>query len=219
MQAVELKLIHRLLALRLQIETRVMRKVVLRDFRHAGKNLSFDPVRSVFSPGTIEVGDNVFIGRNAYVAGEVSIGKNVMFGANATVLAGDHIFAVRGKSPRFIKPHPGQNSKPITIEDEVWIGANVTVLGGVIVGIGAVVGAGSVIVEDVCPFTVSVGNPCRPVRRLFEDEQLLLHLTEIGYPLPFAQETLQRRAAFLSGSELPVVDNTSRYSSVIYDVL
>jgi acetyltransferase-like isoleucine patch superfamily enzyme len=218
MQALELRIVRWLLTSKSRIETRMMTRVLLKSFRHVGKNLSFDAVRSFFSPGTIAIGDNVFIGRNAYMAGEISIGNNVMFGANPAVLAGDHIFAVRGKRPRFIKPHPGQNSRPIVIEDDVWIGANVTILGGIVIGMGAVVGAGSVVVKDICPFTISVGNPCQPVRRIFADENLLLHLTEIGYPLPSAQQVVQRRAACLLGLDLPIVDNTTTYPSVTYDV-
>lgn len=56
--------------------------------------------------------------------------------------------------------------KPVTIGDRTWLGANVTVLPGVTIGEGAVIGAGSVVTKDIPPYTVAVGNPCRPVREI-----------------------------------------------------
>jgi acetyltransferase-like isoleucine patch superfamily enzyme len=57
-------------------------------------------------------------------------------------------------------------SKPIVIEDDVWIGFKSTILKGVHIGRGAIVAAGSVVVEDVPPWTVVAGNPARVVREL-----------------------------------------------------
>ena len=57
-------------------------------------------------------------------------------------------------------------SKPIRIEDKVWIGFGVVILKGVTVGTGAVIGAGSVVTKDVPPFTVVAGNPAQIVKRL-----------------------------------------------------
>lgn len=59
----------------------------------------------------------------------------------------------------------------VTIEDDVWIGGNVTILQGITIHEGAVIGAGSVVVKDVPPFTINVGNPARVVkdRRIIEE--------------------------------------------------
>lgn len=63
-----------------------------------------------------------------------------------------------------------QTSAPITIGDNVWLGANVTVCGGVTIGDGAVIGAGSVVTRDVPAHTLAVGNPCRPLRKIDEED-------------------------------------------------
>ena len=55
-------------------------------------------------------------------------------------------------------------AEPIVIGDRVWIGMNATVLGGVTIGEGAVVAAGSVVTKDVPPFTVVGGVPARPIK-------------------------------------------------------
>ena len=55
-------------------------------------------------------------------------------------------------------------SKPIVLEDNVWIGANAVVCGGVTIGNGSIIGAGSVVTHDIPAGVVAVGVPCRPVR-------------------------------------------------------
>lgn len=53
---------------------------------------------------------------------------------------------------------------PITVGNDVWIGANVCVLPGVTIGDDCVIGAGSVVVKDIPPHSVAVGNPCRVIK-------------------------------------------------------
>jgi len=60
---------------------------------------------------------------------------------------------------------------PVIIKDKVWLGAKVIVLKGVTIGEGAVVGAGSVVVNDVPPWTLVAGNPARVIRALPSEER------------------------------------------------
>lgn len=71
--------------------------------------------------------------------------------------------------------HPSQRSRmltsaPITLENNVWLGANVTVVGGVTIGEGSVIGAGSVVTKDIPKGVVAAGNPCRVIRMITEDD-------------------------------------------------
>ncbi len=71
--------------------------------------------------------------------------------------------------------HPSQRdrvltSAPITLEDKVWLGANVTVVGGVTIGEGSVIGAGSVVTKDIPKGVVAAGNPCRVIREITDDD-------------------------------------------------
>lgn len=63
-------------------------------------------------------------------------------------------------------------SKPITIEDDVWIGANAVVCGGVTIGKGSVIGAGSVVNKSVPAGVVAAGNPCRVIRKVTEKDKI-----------------------------------------------
>lgn len=64
-------------------------------------------------------------------------------------------------------------SAPITLEDNVWIGANATVCGGVTIGEGSVIGAGSVVIRDIPAGVVAAGNPCKVIRKITDADRLL----------------------------------------------
>lgn len=61
------------------------------------------------------------------------------------------------------------------IEDDVWIGCNVTILKGVRIGRGSVIGAGSVVVKDIPPYTIHVGSNGVKEKRRFNDIQIIEH--------------------------------------------
>ncbi|MFD1471112.1 sugar O-acetyltransferase [Companilactobacillus mishanensis] len=63
-------------------------------------------------------------------------------------------------------------SSPITLEDNVWIGANSVVVGGATIGEGSIIGAGSVVNKDIPSGVVAVGSPCRVIRKVTEKDKL-----------------------------------------------
>lgn len=63
-------------------------------------------------------------------------------------------------------------SKPITLKDNVWLGANCTVCGGVTIGEGSVIGGGSVVTKDIPAGVVAAGNPCRVIREITEEDRM-----------------------------------------------
>ena len=67
---------------------------------------------------------------------------------------------------------------PITVGDDVWIGANVTVLPGVTIGSNTVIGAGSVVTRDIPDWSVAAGNPCRVIRKITEEDRRKLFRNE-----------------------------------------
>jgi acetyltransferase-like isoleucine patch superfamily enzyme len=88
----------------------------------------------------------------------VRIGDRVRVGPYVMII--DTEF--HGAYDRNSMPEP----KPIVIEDDVWIGAKATIMPGVTIGRGSIVGISSVVAADVAPFTVVLGIPARPVRKL-----------------------------------------------------
>ena len=93
----------------------------------------------------------------------VHIGKNAFIAPGVCIACAGHSI------------HPEQRiwadtSAPITLEDNVWIGANATICGGVTIGEGSVIGAGSVVVKDIPKGVVAAGNPCRVIRKITEKD-------------------------------------------------
>jgi acetyltransferase-like isoleucine patch superfamily enzyme len=110
---------------------------------------------------SLSIGELCSIGGHLYIdlSAPVRIGKNVGIGLGATLITGDHDI---GASDRRLGPLRG---RPITIEDGAWLAARVTVLPGVRIGRGAVVGAGSVVTRDVEDDTLVAGVPAKTKKR------------------------------------------------------
>jgi acetyltransferase-like isoleucine patch superfamily enzyme len=115
--------------------------------------------------GRLEVGDDTSIAGYCVLSAAVSvrIGRSVLFARNVYIADHRHGFEL-DDTP--IIDQPLQEIRPVVVEDGAWLGQNVVLLPGVTVGRGAVVGANSVIREDVPPRSVVAGAPGRVVRRL-----------------------------------------------------
>ncbi len=140
---------------------RVRYELCRRMFNSCGVNVNVEHGASFNSGRCIDVGDNSSIGVNASLHGDVMIGRNVMMGPHCTFLGENHAFA------RTDIPMIEQGYMPTScsvVEDDVWIGVNVTVLTGIRIGTGSIVGAGSVVTHDVPPFAIVGGNPARVIR-------------------------------------------------------
>lgn len=96
---------------------------------------------------------------NAYISA-IEIGKGVMIAPNCALYSYNH-----GIDPaESIRDQPLESKGPIIIDEEVWIGVNVTILSGVHIGKGAVIGAGSVVMHDVPEGAIVGGNPARIIK-------------------------------------------------------
>jgi acetyltransferase-like isoleucine patch superfamily enzyme len=150
--------------------------LIKKTLKESGKNFRCGP-NSIFTDHRlIEIGDNVFLGNGTVINTSVPVrlGNNVMFGPEVMIMGGDHNFSMVGKVMREVKE--GGKNEPVVIEDDVWIGARALILKGVIIGEGTVVGAGSVVTKSLPPYSICVGNPCKPVKYRFTDENLKIHL-------------------------------------------
>lgn len=106
---------------------------------------------------------------------EVHIGDNVMIGPNVTLATPMH--PLLPKERNIQKREDGslynlEYAKPITIKDNCWLASNVVVCGGVTIGEGCVIGAGSVVTRDIPPYSLAAGNPCRVIRRITEKDRM-----------------------------------------------
>lgn len=168
-----------------------------RRFGHVGRNFTFDAVGSRYvTPELLRVGDDSFINVGAHVSGDVVLGDRVMIGPGVRLLSGNHLYAIPGYHPRFLRVAADNPEllKQLRIESDVWVGAGATVLGGVSIGTGSVIGSGAVVSRDIPPFVIAAGSPARPVRRIFDDAALRQHLSTLGVDDKEIELTIQRRS-------------------------
>jgi maltose O-acetyltransferase len=125
-----------------------------------GKNVDIQK-RAHFSLTGVQLGSNSGIGAGSIVPSYTTIGDNVMMGPEVLIYNQNHSFKEIDKPMR---KQGFQDIKPVTIGDDVWIGARVIILPGVKIGNGCVIGAGAVVSTDIPDFSVAVGNRARVVK-------------------------------------------------------
>ncbi len=124
------------------------------------------------------IGDNFFANFNLLVMddGKIFIGNNVMIGPNVSLLSTNHpLIADERIRLRYPDGHVSMSefAGEIHIEDDVWLGANVSVLDNVTIGKGAVIGACSVVTKDIPAGWLAFGNPARCIRPISPQDSKL----------------------------------------------
>lgn len=123
---------------------------------------------TVTAPFYCDYGSNISIGNNFYTNHNCVIldGAKVSFGDNVFI-APNCVFSTAGHAIDAVQRANGlEIALPITVGDNVWIGANVSVLPGVTIGNNSIIGAGSVVNKDIPDNVIAVGNPCRVMRKV-----------------------------------------------------
>lgn len=131
------------------------------------------------------IGDNFFGNYNIMISDDayVSIGHEVMFGPNVTLATPLHPLIAGERRSINVNGKIFQPcyAKPITIGDDVWLSAGVTVCGGVTIGHGSVIGANSVVTRDIPENVFAAGNPCRVIRPI-DDSDSIINRQELWEP-------------------------------------
>ena len=130
-------------------------------FARCGVDVNVERGADFSSGNTIRIGDHSGIGVDAWIRADLTVGNHVMMGPRVVIYGRYHKF------DRIDVPMREQGMgeyRPIVIGDDVWIGAGSIILQGVRIGMGAIVGAGSVVTKDVPPYAIVAGNPARVIR-------------------------------------------------------
>ena len=114
------------------------------------------------------IGDATFINHNAYLmdGAAITIGSHCFIGPNCGMYTGNHPMIADERNRGL------EQAKPITIGDNVWIGADVTILPGVTIGDGCVIGAKSLVNRDIPAGMFAAGVPCRVIRPISEEDTI-----------------------------------------------
>ena len=127
-----------------------------------GRRVTIYPGVWIVPGRNLTVGDDVDFAMGVLVttAGGVSIGDRVLIGYRTQIISANHVVPP-GREPIF---GSGHEKKPVNIKRDAWIGGNCTILPGVSIGEGAVVGAGSVVTKDIPDFEIWAGVPARKLK-------------------------------------------------------
>jgi acetyltransferase-like isoleucine patch superfamily enzyme len=159
---------------------------------------------TILTPSKITIGKNVFIGERAHITARLIIKDNVMIGPRSTIIGGSNIFGISGVSNRFIENRfaclniKSKIDGTIQIDKDVWCGANVTILKNSIIGYGAIIGAGALIYGEIAPFTVNVGSPAQPIKKIFSDTDLRRHLSLLKEDRNAIEDIISKRKEILT---------------------
>lgn len=143
----------------------------------AGENLYLQ------GPIYFDYGHFTKFGKNCYAnfnftvldCAPVEIGNDVFFGPNVAIYTPMHALNPEQRRQRTRKDgslYDYEYAKPIKIGNDCWIAGNVVIIGGVTIGDGCVIGAGSVVTKDIPPHSLAVGNPCRVIRTITKEDDL-----------------------------------------------
>lgn len=138
----------------------------VRDYLSRITGREIDSSVTLLPPFYVDYGKNIRIGKGCWIQqgctffdrGGITLGNGVFIAPKVNLITINH------------DPNPDNRSatygRPIVIEDKVWIGINSTILPGVTIGYGAIVGANSVVTHDVPPMTVVGGNPAKVIKEI-----------------------------------------------------
>ena len=148
-----------------------------RSMMYCGKGVYLRPMSSdIKGLYNLSIGEGTSIpkGSTFYCTeAPLTIGRKVIFGPNPTIITGDHRIDMIGRYMIDVTASEKlpENDKAVVVEDDVWCGANVTILKGVTIGHGSVVAAGAVVTQSFPPYSIIGGVPAKLIKMRFTEEQ------------------------------------------------
>ena len=124
------------------------------------------PLRANWGGKNVHFGKGVYANFNLTLVddGEIFVGDNVMFAPNVVIATATHPIHPE------LRRKQAQYNLPVHIGNNVWIGAGAVILPGVKIGDNSIIGAGSVVTKDIPANVVAVGNPCKVMREIDEND-------------------------------------------------
>ena len=158
-----------------------------KSMKYCGKDVFLRPMSSdIKGLKNLSIGDGTSILRGSTfycTRAELKIGKKVIFGPKPTIITGDHRIDIVGRYIIDVTDEDklAEQDAPVTIEDDVWTGANVTILKGVTIGHGSVIAAGAVVTKSFEPYSIIGDVPAKLIKMRFTPEQIIEHEKRIQY--------------------------------------
>lgn len=135
---------------------------ILKELFHADYDAYIEPNFFCDYGYNIKLGTNFYANHNLIIldGAPVTIGDNALLGPNVGIYTTGHPIDVTRRNAGI------QSSQAITIGNNVWIGGGVNICPGVTIGDNSIIGAGSVVIKDIPPNSIAVGNPCKVIKSI-----------------------------------------------------
>lgn len=148
-------------------EVDLRNKIMKQLFKNVGENVWIEPDFRCEFGKNITIGDNVYINFGCIIldCSEVTIGSHTLLGPNIGLYAANH------STDATERINGGCYGKPIHIGNNVLLGGDVKVLQGVTIGDNTIIGAGSIVTKDIPDNVIAVGNPCKVIRKITEEDK------------------------------------------------
>jgi maltose O-acetyltransferase len=124
-----------------------------------GDGVQIYPSVVIHGPESVRIGTGTSLNSFIHIWGNggVTIGDRVMIASHTIITSLTHDYTQADMTKTYIP-------KPVTIEDDVWIGSNAIILPGVRIGKGSVIGAGSIVTSDIPPYALAYGTPAKVMK-------------------------------------------------------
>lgn len=154
-------------------------------FGKIGKNVMLDAPITIDNPANVFLEDNTHISSGSHISAlnaRFVMGRYSGAANNLSVRTGNHMMIV-GRFYRTItdKEKAPEYDKDVIVNEDVWIGCNVTLLSGVTIGRGAIIAAGAVVSKDIPPYAIAGGVPAKVIKFKWTVKQILEHESKL-YP-------------------------------------
>ncbi len=136
-------------------------------FNKVGHNVWIEPDFRCEYGKNISFGDDIYINFGCIIldCAKISIGSNTLIGPNVGLYAANHSIDPQERK------NGGCYGKPITIGNNVWLGGDVKILGGVTIGDNSIIGTGSIVTKDIPSNVIAIGNPCKVLRKITKEDK------------------------------------------------
>lgn len=149
-------------------EPQEVREILLRKFlKQVGVNVHFEPGFRCEFGFNISIGDHFFANFDCIMldGNLITIGRNVLLGPRVGLYTANHALDAAERIAG------GCYARPITIGDNVWVGAGVHIMGGVSIGQNTIIGAGSVVTKNIPDNVIAAGVPCKVIREITDADK------------------------------------------------
>lgn len=162
----------------------VMNRITRRKLKYCSKTARIDYRLSIYNPNNLVLGDNTMIDRGTIIMNpraKFIMKRNSGAAFGLSVITGNHMTMI-GKFRNSITDDDknqmdpdGNYDRDVIVEEDVWLGCNVTLLSGAHIGRGATIGASGVIRGNIPPYAITMGNPAKIVGFCFKPEEIIEH--------------------------------------------